>query len=138
MTEANPQGPSSGLTPHITIGGGKAAQAIDFYTRAFGAVEQRRMPGPDGIKIMHAHLILNGASLMLNDDFPEMRAPGDYTPPAAVTLHLQVADADATWAKALAAGAQVRFAIADQFWGDRYGQVTDPFGFAWSIGSPIT
>lgn len=137
MAEDNPQGPATGLTPHLTVGHGHAAQAIDFYRRAFGAIEQRRMMGPNGDKIMHAHLSINGASLMLNDDFPEMRAHGGYTPPAAVTLHLQVDDADIWWARALSAGAIVRFPIQDQFWGDRYGQVDDPFGFTWSIGSPI-
>ena len=59
------------------------------------------------------------------------------SPPASVTLHLQVPDADAAWQRALAAGAEVRFPLADQFWGDRYGQVKDPFGFIWSIGAPV-
>ena len=73
---------------------------------------------------------------MLNDDFPEF-GHGATAAPAAVTLHLQVPDADRAWEKALAAGAEVRFPLGDQFWGDRYGQVTDPFGFTWSIGAPV-
>ena len=95
------------------------------------------MPADDGQRLMHAHLIVNGASLMLNDHFPEMAGGAPAATPAAVTLHLQVEDADAAWAQALGAGAKVKFPLEDQFWGDRYGQVDDPFGFTWSIGSPV-
>ncbi|MEQ1726560.1 MAG: VOC family protein [Sphingopyxis sp.] len=138
MSDEPAQGPTTGLTPHLTIGQGRAAQAIDFYTAAFGAVEQRRVMAQDGERIMHAHLLINGASLMLNDHFPEMAGGAQARVPAAITLHLQVDDADMWWARALSAGASVRFPIDDQFWGDRYGQVDDPFGFTWSIGSPIS
>jgi PhnB protein len=90
----------------------------------------------DGKRILHAHLKINGGSLMLNDEFPEfMSAPA--TPPGSLVLHLQVPDADAAWKRAVDAGAEVRFELADQFWGDRYGQVQDPFGFTWSIGAPV-
>ena len=130
------QGPSGGVTAHLTIRDGKAAEAIDFYRRAFGAEEVGRHMADDGKRIMHAHLKLNGGSLMLNDEFPEfMSAPS--TPPGSLVLHLQVPDADAAWDKAVAAGGEVRFPLKDQFWGDRYGQVQDPFGFTWSIGSPV-
>lgn len=136
MTDA-PQGPTTGLTPHINIRDGRAAEAIDFYARAFGAAEQRRMIAQDGKRIMHAHLIINGASLMLNDDFPEMRGGEAAKAPEGVVLHLQVDNADAWWDRAVAAGAEIRFPIQDQFWGDRYGHVADPFGYVWSIGSPL-
>jgi PhnB protein len=129
------QGPASGLAPHLTIRGGNAAEAIEFYSRAFGAREIGRHMAEDGKRIMHAHLTVNGASLMLNDDFPE-HGGAETAPPAGVTLHLQVDDADTWWDRAIEAGAIVRFPIDDQFWGDRYGQVDDPFGFTWSIGSP--
>jgi PhnB protein len=130
------QGPSGGITAHLTIRDGKAADAIDFYSRAFGAEEVGRHMADDGKRIMHAHLKMNGASLMLNDEFPEfMSAPA--TPPGSLVLHLQVPDADAAWKRALDAGADVRFELKDQFWDDRYGQVQDPFGFTWSIGAPI-
>ena len=133
--DANQQGPTGGITAHLTIGGGKAEQAIAFYTKAFGAEEIRRHMADDGQRIMHAYLALNGGSLMLNDEFPEfMSAPA--TPPGSVVLHLQVPDADAAWNRAVDAGADVHFPIADQFWGDRYGQVKDPYGFTWSIGAP--
>lgn len=136
MTEA-PQGPAAGLTPHICIRDGRAAEAVDFYVRAFGAEEQRRMPADDGKRLLHAHLLINGASLMLNDDFPEMRGGRPSGAPEAMVLHLQVDDADAWFARAAAAGAQVTMPLADMFWGDRYGHVTDPFGFTWSIGAAI-
>ena len=135
MDQSN-QGPSSGITAHLTIADGKAADAIDFYARAFGAEEVRRHMADDGKRIMHAYLQLNGAPLMLNDEFPEfMSAPA--TPPGSVVLLLQVKDADAAWTRAVDAGAAVHFPIGDQFWGDRYGQVKDPFGFTWSIGAAI-
>jgi PhnB protein len=130
------QGPSGGVTAHLTIRDGKAADAIDFYKKAFGAEEAARHMADDGKRILHAHLRINGGSLMLNDEFPEfMSAPA--TPPGSLVLHLQVPDADAAWKRAVDAGAEVRFELADQFWGDRYGQVQDPFGFTWSIGAPV-
>lgn len=131
------QGPGGGVTPHLTIAEGRAASAIAFYKDAFDAEEQ--MPpalADDGKRILHAHLHINGASVMLNDDFPEHSgAPAGV--PAGVTLHLQVDDADVWFDRAVDAGAMVRMPIADQFWGDRYGQVQDPFGHRWSIGAPI-
>jgi PhnB protein len=85
---------------------------------------------------MHASLKINGGHIMLNDDFPEHMG-GPSQPPASFVLHLSVPDADAAWKRAVDAGAEVRFELADQFWGDRYGQVKDPFGFIWSIGAPV-
>ncbi len=134
-----PQGPSGGLTPHITIADNRAAEAIDFYTAALGAQEQRRMLADDGKRLMHAHLIINGSSLMLNDEFPEYRGPGDtgHVTPSGFTLHLQVDDTDTWFNRAIAAGATQRMPPTDMFWGDRYAQVADPFGYAWAIGAPI-
>lgn len=135
MQRNEDQGPDGGITAHLTIRDGKAAEAIDFYARAFGATQAMDPHmADDGKRIMHAHLLLNGGHLMLNDDFPEYG--GAATPPGSVTLHLQVKDADASWDRALSAGATERMPLADQFWGDRYGQVEDPFGFRWSIGAP--
>jgi PhnB protein len=130
------QSPAGGITAHITIRDGRGDEAVKFYQDAFGAREETRHLADDGKRLMHAHLKLNGGSLMLNDDFPEMRGPGDVPPPSGTTLHLQVPDADAVWNQALAAGATVKFPLENQFWGDRYGQVEDPFGFTWSIGGP--
>jgi PhnB protein len=137
MTNTPDQGPNDGLTPHLSIGGGRAAEAIDFYTRAFGAEEAMRMPADDGKRLMHAHLRINGASLMLADDFPEYRGGTAQPAPAGVTLHLGVDDADRWYERAVVAGATATMPVADQFWGDRYGQVRDPFGHMWSIASPI-
>ncbi len=129
-------GPTSGVTAHITIPDGRAPEAIDFYRRAFGAeLAMEPMMGEDGERVMHAHLRLNGGSLMLNDDFPEYGG-GRPAPNSAITLHLQVADADLLFNQALQAGATETMKLEDQFWGDRYGQLRDPFGVTWSIGAP--
>ncbi|OQW44740.1 MAG: glyoxalase [Proteobacteria bacterium SG_bin5] len=136
MTDA-PQGPTTGITPHICIRDGRGAEAIDWYVRALGATEQVRGLADDGKRLMHAHLHINGALLMLHDDFPEYRGGQAAGTPEGVVLHLQVDDADAWFERAVAAGASVTMPIGDQFWGDRYGQIADPFGFTWSIGAPI-
>jgi PhnB protein len=130
------QGPTTGLTPHLAIPDKRGAEAIDFYGKAFGATEQARMLADDGVRLMHAHLIVNGASLMMHDDFPEYTG-GAMAPPSGVTLHLQVDDTDAWYNRAIAAGATPRMPPEDMFWGDRYAQVTDPFGHTWSIGTPV-
>ncbi|MDQ3074498.1 MAG: VOC family protein [Pseudomonadota bacterium] len=137
MERSEDQGPTGGITAHLTIRDQRAAEAVQFYKTAFGAEEA--MPphmADDGQRIMHAHLLVNGGHLMLNDDFPEYG--GAATPPGSVTLHLQVRDADAAWNRALDAGATEKMPLADQFWGDRYGQLTDPFGFTWSIGASLS
>ena len=135
MEHSADQGRTGGITPHLTIRDRKAADAIEFYKRAFGAEELMRHPTDDG-RLMHASLKINGGHIMLNDDFPDHMG-GPSQQPASFVLHLGVPDADAAWKRALDAGAEVRFELADQFWGDRYGQVKDPFGFIWSIGAPV-
>ncbi|MDO9367127.1 MAG: VOC family protein [Sphingopyxis sp.] len=129
-------GPTGGLTPHLAIADKRASEAIDFYAEAFGATEQMRVPADDGVRLLHAHLMVNGASLMLHDEFPEY-VDNESRPPDGVTLHLQVDDADAWFDRAVAAGATVIMPLDTMFWGDRYGQIKDPFGHAWSIGTPI-
>ena len=124
-----------GVYPYLTVKGGKAA--IDFYTRAFGAVEEYRAYGQDGERIMHARIRVNGAAILLSDDFPEFRGGGEAPAPVGTTIHLEVDDADRWWQRAVDAGAEVRMPLANQFWGDRYGQLRDPFGHSWSIGAPI-
>jgi PhnB protein len=136
MERNDQQEPDTGLTPHLTIRDRRAAEAIDFYKGAFGADELMRHASEDG-RLMHAHLKVNGASLMMHDDFPEHGGAGPASEPAGVMLHLQVDDADAWWRRAVDAGAEVTMELADQFWGDRYGQIRDPFGHRWSIGSPV-
>ena len=127
------------FTPYIVVSNGPAA--IDFYKSAFGAVELRRHLVPNSDKIMHAHLVIHGGDFMLSDDCSILMGGKSETPEALggspVTFHLQVDNADAAWKKAVEAGAQVKMPLADMFWGDRYGQLRDPFGFYWSIGQTI-
>ena len=124
-----------GVYPYLKVKGGKAA--IDFYTRAFGATEEYRVYGEDGERIMHARFRVNGGAILLSDDFPEYRGGMESPPPDGVTIHLEVDNADRWWDRAVSAGATIVMPLADQFWGDRYGQVKDPFGHSWSIGAPI-
>ena len=119
------------ITPHLNVK--DAAAFIDFLKAAFGAVEIRRAPGPGG-KLIHALVRIGDSMLMMADDFgAEMNLPPLAEGRLPLVLNLYVPDADATWAQALGAGCQVAFPIADQFWGDRYGQVKDPFGLVWAI-----
>lgn len=120
------------LTPGLTVK--NTPEYIDFLKRAFDAVELSRSLGPGG-KIMHADLRIGDSILMLNDHFPEFGAPPIPEGTAPLVLHLYVPDADALFAKATAAGCQVAMPLSDAFWGDRYGQVTDPYGFRWSIAT---
>ena len=126
------------ILPHLVVD--DAAAAIDFYVKAFDAVEHGRVPGPDG-KLIHAALAINGATVMLNDDFPEMSGGKSMTPKALggspVTIHLVVTDVDTQFQRAIDAGATVVMPVEDQFWGDRYGVLADPFGHQWSMGQPV-
>jgi PhnB protein len=139
MTDDTNKAPTGGLTPHIQIGDNRAAEAIEFYKQAFGATEVRRMPAEDGIRLMHAHIHINGASLMMHDEFPEYVDPAeaDVAGGSGLTLHLQVDDADTWFNRAVAAGATTTMPLEDMFWGDRYGQVKDPFGYRWSIAHSL-
>src|ERR1700748_3869226 len=116
------------LSPHLVVD--NAAAAIDFYVKAFDAQELGRVPGPDG-KLIHAALRINGFTVLLNDDFPEMSGGKSTTPTSLggtpVTIHLTGADG----------GASVVVPLEDQFWGDRYGVLADPFGHHWSLGQPV-
>lgn len=123
------------LTPHIVCAG--AAEAIDFYKKAFGATELMRMPGPDG-KLMHASMKIGDSILMLVDEMPQWGALGPLARKgSSVTLHLAVPNVDEVFAQAVAAGATVKMPPADMFWGDRYGVVIDPFGHEWAIATRI-
>jgi PhnB protein len=126
------------LSPHLVVD--DAAAAIDFYTKAFGAEEIGRIPRPDG-KLVHAAVRINGFVVMLADDFPEMSGGKSTTPTSLggtpVTIHLTVTDVDAKFQRALDAGATVVVPLDEQFWGDRYGMVADPFGHHWSLGQPV-
>ncbi len=113
------------VTPFLSVDG--ASEAIEFYKKAFGAEEKSRMPAPGG-KVMHAQLKLGDSPVMIADAMMG-------SPPLTAGIHLYVADADALWARATAAGAQVVMPIADMFWGDRYGVLSDKWGNKWSIAT---
>jgi PhnB protein len=123
------------ITPHIVVQGAERAAA--FYRDAFGAEELDRIPTPDG-RLMSVRLRIGDGLLHLADEFPEM---GVLAPPSfggtAVVLALDVADADAVFAQAITAGAEVRQALADMFWGDRHGQLEDPFGHRWNVSQHL-
>jgi PhnB protein len=125
----------STVTPHLNVR--DCAQALDFYKKAFGAKETVRMPGPGG-KILHAEIKIGDSHLFLADEMPEWGSKSPLmlggTP---TTICLYVEDCDALYNQALGAGATVSMPLADQFWGDRYGKLKDPFGHEWAIATHL-
>lgn len=137
MTKPIPDG-HEGPIAHLVCKG--AADALEFYKKAFGAEEVHRMPGPDG-RLMHAAMTLDGRFIFLADDYPEYCGgkpmnPNDLggTP---VTIHRYVADCDGAIERAAKAGATIVMPAADMFWGDRYGLVRDPFGHNWAFATHV-
>ena len=128
----------SKVTPHLICAG--AADAIAFYQKAFGATELMRLPGPDG-RLLHACVAINGAPVMLADEFKDAGAHCNTSPSTLggtpVSIHLNVSDANAFFDRAVSAGARVVMPVADMFWGDRYGVVEDPFGHHWAIATQL-
>lgn len=123
------------LTPALMIGG--AADAIEFYKKAFGAVEVMRFPTPDG-KVMHAQLQIGNSMLMLGDEMPEMGGKGPKTLGGSpVSLFFYTDNVDAAWKRAVDAGAKVLQPLTDQFWGDRAGCLDDPYGHHWWLAQHI-
>jgi PhnB protein len=124
------------VTPDLVVQG--AAEAIEFYKTAFGAEERARMATPDGAFLVHAELQIGDSKVFLADQMPNI---GQKSPQSLggspVTIHLQVEDADAVWGRAIAAGATETMPLMNAPWGDRYGQLVDPFGHRWSIGTHI-
>lgn len=121
------------VTPYLIVKG--AAAAIDFYKKAFGAEERFRCPMPDG-RIGHAEIRIGNSHVMLADEFPEMGAKSPQTlggTPFGICLY--VLDSDASFQRAVSAGATVERPIADQFYGDRSGSVIDPYGHKWTIST---
>jgi len=123
------------LSAYLTVRG--ASDALEFYKKAFGAVELMRLNMPDG-KIAHAEFKIGDSILMISDENPEC---GSTSPEALggspVTLHLYVADADATFSDAIQAGAKEKMPLENQFWGDRMGGVVDPFGHHWLVATHV-
>jgi len=133
LTKPIPDGYHS-VTPTLTVRG--AADAIEFYKKAFGAQEMMRFPGPDGKTIMHAEIKIGDSRIMLNDEFPQMKCMSPQSVGGASSgIFLYVENADATFNKAVSAGAKITMPIMDAFWGDRCGVIEDPFGHKWTIST---
>ena len=123
------------VTPYLIIKG--ASDAIDFYATVFGTTERMRMPMPDG-KVGHAELELGDSVIMLADEFPDMGIKSPTTIGGSpVNVHVYVDDVDATYERAVGAGAEVLQPLENKFYGDRSGQVRDPFGHIWSIATHV-
>jgi len=123
------------VTPHLICAG--AADAIEFYKKAFNAVEVVRLPGPQG-RLMHAMIRIGDSAVMLVDEMPEWGALGPNSLKGSpVTIHLYVENVDAFVKRAVDAGAKITMPVADMFWGDRYGKLEDPFGHHWSVATHI-
>ena len=121
------------LTPFLTVR--DAARAIEFYKQAFGATERGTAKSPDG-KIMHAELMIGDSIIMLSDEYPEFGSLSPLsTGGAGMGLHIYIDGVDAAFDRAVQAGAKVETPVSDQFWGDRYGKLKDPFGHSWSIAT---
>jgi len=120
------------VTPYLIVTDG--ARAIDFYKRAFGAQELLRLDGPDG-KVAHAELKIGDSIIMLSEEMPGHTRSPQSLGGTAVDIMLYVKDVDQAFNQAVAAGAKITMALSDMFWGDRYGQVTDPFGHSWSLAT---
>ena len=132
MTKPIPEGYHT-ATPCLIIGG--AADAIEFYKKAFGATELFRFPAPDG-KIGHAEIKIGDSPIMLADEYPEMGYKGPQTLGGSpVSLMIYVDDVDTVFNRAVDAGATVKEAVSDKFYGDRIGTLTDPFGHVWHVST---
>ena len=134
MTKPIPDGYHT-VTPYLALD--DAAEAIEFYKRAFGAKERVRMEAPDG-KIGHAELEIGDSLVMVSDTFPDAttRSPHDLGGTTA-GVFLYVSDVDAVVKRAVGEGAAITMEVADQFWGDRFGSIVDPFGHSWSIATHV-
>lgn len=123
------------LSPYLVVDG--AEKAIEFYKKALGAEVVDVSKGPDG-KVYNAQLKFGNSMLMLNDEFPDYGSVGpNKLGGSPITIHMSVEDVDSLWKKAVDAGCEVTMPLADQFWGDRYGSLKDPFGHKWSMSTHI-
>ena len=132
MTKPIPDGFHT-ITPHLVVS--DAAKAIDFYKKALGAQEIERFMRPDGKAVMHAQLEIGNSMLMLGSEFPPHCLSPKSRGGTSVSLYLYVENADAAFERAVKAGCTAKMPMTDQFWGDRCGQVEDPFGHQWSIAT---
>ena len=125
-----------GLTPYLMVDG--AIKASEFYKRAFGAEIAASVPPDDKGRTMHVHLYVHGQSLMLSDPFPKHGAPFKEHQGYSLMLPLAAGEIERWWKRAVDAGCTVVMPLADQFWGDRYGQLRDPYGVHWALDAPIS
>jgi len=133
MTRPIPEGHHA-ATPTLTVRG--AANAIEFYKKAFGAQEINRFLGLDGKSIMHAEIKIGDSRIMLNDEIPQMKCLSPQSLGGASSgIFLYVENADEVFNKAVSAGAKSQMPMMDAFWGDRFGSIIDPFGHVWSIAT---
>jgi len=124
------------ITPSLTVK--DAAKAIEFYKQAFNAEQREICYGPDGKSIMHAELKIGSSIVMLNDEFPDMNCKGPLTLGGSpVTLYTYVDNVDKWYERAVKAGATSTMPVTDMFWGDRFGQVVDPFGHKWGLATHV-
>ncbi|MFM9848085.1 MAG: VOC family protein [Hyphomicrobiaceae bacterium] len=121
-----------GVVPYLNVDG--ATKAAEFYKKAFAATEVFAMPPDDKGRTMHIHLYINGGSLMLCDPYPEHGHP--HEPAKGYTLHMRIEGLDAAWKRAVDAGCEIVLPLQKMFWGERYGQLRDPFGVMWSMSYP--
>lgn len=131
--KAVPEGTHT-VTAHLVVCNG--SQAVAFYQKAFGAQVQALHKTPDG-KVMHASLKIGDSTVMLSDEFPQGAKSPQTLGGSPVVLNIYVQDVDALFKQAADAGAKVTMPLENQFWGDRYGQVLDPFGHLWALGSHV-
>ena len=124
------------VTPYLIVP--DAVAAMEFYSQAFGAGHFMRMPGPGGQGTMHAEMKIGDSIVMLSDENPqwEMKSPGTLGG-SPVSLMIYVEDVDAAFARAVAAGCEVKFPVTHMFWGDRMGKLADPYGYQWSLASHV-
>jgi PhnB protein len=122
------------ITPYLVVDG--AGKAIEFYKRAFGAIERFRMPAPND-KVGHAEIQIGDSVIMLSDPFPGMGSVAPSGAQESAGLMLYVNDVDAVFKQAVDAGATVTMPLDNQFWGDRYGKVRDPFGHSWHLATHV-
>jgi PhnB protein len=130
-----PEG-SHTVTPHLCVKG--AAEAIEFYKKAFNAEEICRVPSPDGSALIHSAVKIGDSILFIYDEVPNMGALGPKSlGGTSVRIHLYVEDVDSLYEQAVKAGAEIGLPLADQAWGDRYGTLTDPFGHSWGLATHV-
>ena len=134
MTDDSPAGTTASVIPYLVVKG--AADALEFYKRAFGMEEVMRLASPEGDSVVHAELRYGNAAIYLADEFPQCQSPQALggTP---VTIHLHVTDIDSAYQRAIDAGAEAVMPPVDMFWGDRFGKLRCPYGHEWSMAQHL-